>query len=184
MRNEMEEKLKPSLRDIALDMAIFVMLAAFMAYTAVADPSKLRPSLSLTLRSVMDILPTLLLSVLLAGLAEVWLTREWVEKRLAFDSSIKGFIVATLAGIATPGTLFQVLPFIAVLWRRGLSASLTVAFMTGQTLMGPMRVPLEIKYMGLPYLLFRFALALLLGVVTGFMTVPFEGWLDEAGRKK
>ncbi|MFQ5987736.1 MAG: permease [Dehalococcoidia bacterium] len=182
----MERILKRGLGVIALDMAIFIILVVSVVYTAMADPTKLRPSFLLTLDSVRDIMPTLLLSVFLAGLADVWLTREMVERYLAFNSNTKGFIMATLAGIATPGTLFEVLPFIAILRKRGLKASSTVAFMTGQTLMGPMRTPLEIKYMGLSYFAFRVGLALLLGVVTGFMILPFERWLEgssEDGKK-
>ena len=174
----MERIFKRGIGEIALDMAIFIILAVSVIYTAVADPTKLKPSFLLTLDSVRDIMPTLLLSVFLAGLADVWLTREIVERYLVFKSNTKGFIIATLAGIATPGTLFEVLPFIAILRRRGLKASSTVAFMTGQTLMGPMRTPLEIKYMGLSYFVFRVGLAVLLGVITGFMTLPFERWLE------
>ena len=69
-------------------------------------------------------------------------------------------------------------PVVLVLARKGVKPHFLVAFIAGQTMMGPMRIPLELYYLGATFLVLRAILALIMGIVSGLLTLPVTRWLD------
>jgi uncharacterized membrane protein YraQ (UPF0718 family) len=61
----------------------------------------------------------------------------------------------SLLGLVTPGPLASYLPILKVLKRNGLSLSAVVAFITSQTLAGPIRAFIEIEFFGVLFFFFE-----------------------------
>jgi uncharacterized membrane protein YraQ (UPF0718 family) len=101
------------------------------------------------------------------------LTRLFHERNLI----VSFFIIATL-GIMTPGPIYSIFPIVWVLRKKGIGSHYLIAYMTGQTLMGPMRIPLELFYLGVPFFVFRLISSLLLGVFAGLCAYPLRKRLD------
>lgn len=93
-----------------------------------------------------NILPILIGAVIIAQVINYYLSKDKLHH--SFSSSEKNIIKASAIGLATPGPLLAYLPTLKNLQNKGLPASTIAAFITGQTLIGPLRLFLEINYFG------------------------------------
>jgi len=91
-----------------------------------------------------------------------------------------GLTIVTCIGIITPGPIYSIFPLVYVLKRKGVGSHYLIAFMTGQTLMGPLRIPLELHYLGLNFFIFRLISSVILGIFAGLCAYPFSARLDKA----
>ncbi len=103
---------------------------------------------------------------------------DFAEKYLK-NNSILYLFYATFLGTLTPGPVYAIYPIVLELRRKGVSNAILVAFLTGQTIIGPARAPFEIGFFGLKFYLFRILLALVMGPVAGLLYIAFSRlWPD------
>ena len=114
----------------------------------------------------LKILPILVGAVLLSQFAKLFVNEKKIKKHIHDDG--RGVIISTLIGIGTPGPLLAYLPTLKILKKKGVAISAISAFITGQTLIGPGRLLLEIRYFGGLFFLVRTGLALVIGVCVGW----------------
>jgi len=76
---------------------------------------------------------------------------------------------ATAIGIATPGPLIGYLPILKELKDKGLKTSIIAAFITGQTLIGPVRLFIETGYFGWKFFAIRVIAAIVTGTLVGLI---------------
>lgn len=121
-----------------------------------------------TLIDFVKILPILLITIVVSQIIKTHIHKDKIQKTIKENE--KGFAEAGIMGIMTPGPLLVYLPILKSLKDKGVPFSVLVAFITGQTLIGPGRIFLEIDYFGFKFFIYRTILALLiaLGVATGF----------------
>jgi len=74
---------------------------------------------------------------------------------------------ASLLGLVTPGPLAAYLPLLKVLQSGGLSLSVVAAFITSQTLVGPLRAFLEVDMFGLAFFVFRVVASFVIAISVG-----------------
>ena len=87
---------------------------------------------------------------------------------------------ATLLGVFTPGPVYAIYPIVLELRRKGVGNAILVAYLTGQTIIGPARAPFEIGFFGLKFYLYRILLALLMGPMAGMLFIIFSKfWPDK-----
>ena len=87
---------------------------------------------------------------------------------------------ATLLGVLTPGPVYAIYPIVLELRRKGVGNAILVAYLTGQTIIGPARAPFEIGFFGLKFYLFRILLALIMGPMAGILFIAFSKfWPDK-----
>ena len=118
--------------------------------------------LYLTLISFLNILPILVIAIVLSQIISVYLPEEKTES--IFKANKKNIAKASIVGIATPGPLLAFLPILKTFKKKGVSVSIIVAFITGQTLIGPMRFFLEVNYFGITFFIYRVIIAFLIAV--------------------
>jgi len=110
-------------------------------------------------------------SFLAAGLVQVLVPTAWVEGALGRDSGVRGILIATAAGMATPSGPFVSMPVAAVLIRSGASPACVVAFVSAWSLLAVHRfVAWEIPILGLRFAMLRYGVSLLLPVLAGLVT--------------
>jgi uncharacterized membrane protein YraQ (UPF0718 family) len=110
----------------------------------------------------------ILLSFLVAGLAEVLLPREWVSAALGEDSGWKGLFLASAAGAITPAGPFISMPIAAGLLRSGAAPPAVITFLAAWSLLAVHRLfAWEIPILGASFALTRWALCLVLPVLVG-----------------
>jgi uncharacterized membrane protein YraQ (UPF0718 family) len=78
-------------------------------------------------------------------------------------------LAVSLTGLVTPGPLAAYLPVLKALHKMGFRLSLIAAFITSQTLVGPGRMFMEVRYFGAGFFVYRvlasFAIALAVGII-------------------
>jgi len=116
----------------------------------------------LTSISFLKILPILVVAIVLSQIISAYLPEEKTEK--IFKANKKNIAKASIVGIATPGPLLAFLPILKTFKKKGVSVSIIVAFITGQTLIGPMRFFLEVNYFGITFFIYRVLIAFLIAV--------------------
>ena len=118
--------------------------------------------LYLTSISFLKILPILVIAIVLSQIITTYLSQEKTE--MIFEANKKNMAKASIIGIATPGPLLAFLPLLKTFKKKGVSVSIIVAFITGQTLIGPMRFFLEVNYFGITFFIYRVLIAFLIAM--------------------
>ncbi len=113
----------------------------------------------------------IVLSFLVAGLAEVLMPREWVSAALGEDSGWRGLLLASLAGIVTPAGPFVSMPLAAGLLRSGAAPAAVVTFLAAWSLLAAHRLfAWEVPILGASFAFTRWSLCLVLPIAAGALT--------------
>lgn len=116
----------------------------------------------------LTILPSLGAGVLLAGLLQGLLPRDLVTRRLGENSGVPGLLLATLAGILTPGGPMASFPMVLVLAAAGADRGALVAYISAWSLLGLQRTLVwELPILGADFALLRIVACLPLPVLAG-----------------
>ncbi|MDP2684681.1 MAG: permease [bacterium] len=111
------------------------------------------------------ILPILVIAIVVAQIIEHYLAKKSVYKKIS--PSEKNIARAAAIGIMTPGPLLAYFPALRDMSQKGTPPSLIASFITGQTLVGPMRLFLEISYFGLWFFVVRVIISFFMAVFIG-----------------
>lgn len=116
----------------------------------------------------LKVLPILVAAIIASQMIKYYLPKEKIGA--SFGESEKNITKAAAVGLVTPGPLLAYLPLLKTLKEKGLAVSIIVAFITSQTLIGPMRLFLEVGYFGIAFFAYRVILAFLIaiGIATCF----------------
>lgn len=104
---------------------------------------------------------------------------DFAEKHLR-NNKLSHLFYATLLGVLTPGPVYAIYPIVIVLKKKGIKNPILVAFLTGQTIIGPARAPFEIGFFGLKFYLYRILLALIMGPIAALLFIFLsQFWPDK-----
>jgi len=110
-------------------------------------------------------LPLLTIAILVAQILNSIIPKEKIEEFLR--KSRRSILGTSLIGLVTPGPLAPYLPLLKVLRNSGLPLSAVVAFITSQTLVGPLRAFLEIDFFGVAFFICRVIISFLIALGIG-----------------
>jgi len=126
------------------------------------------------LNIMVEIIPLLILSFIVAGMVEVLIPKEIISKWIGEGSGIRGILIGTVAGSLTPGGPYVSLPVATGLLRSGASVGTIVAFLTGWSLWAVSRLPLEVGILGWRLTLIRIASTFFFPPIAGFIALMFS----------
>ncbi|RME86087.1 MAG: hypothetical protein D6775_00970 [Caldilineae bacterium] len=133
--------------------------------------------------TLVGVFPLLVAAFLVAGLTQVLLTPDLVQRWLGSAGGWRGIALASVGGALMPGGPYVYYPIAAVLLRNRASLGAMVAFVTAKNLWSVSRLPMEVALLG-PYLtLVRFAATLLVPPLLGFVAELLFGRRIEAIRE-
>jgi len=116
------------------------------------------------------ILPRLIPALILAGLMQVLVPAEIVQRYLGREAGIRAILFATLAGVFTPGGPMVSVPLLVVLANSGMALGPLVAYMTAWSLFGMQRIiAWEAPLMGWRFVLVRILPSLAFPVIAGWL---------------
>jgi len=127
--------------------------------------------LTKTIIHFLQILPILVAGIIISQIISAYTTEKKLHKYLKNDE--RALAKASAIGIATPGPLLAYLPFLKVLKKKKVSLGIIAAFITGQTLIGPVRIFLEVGYFGIEFFIYRLIIAFLIAVWVGVIFETF-----------
>jgi uncharacterized protein len=115
-----------------------------------------------------SVLPNLILGFAAAGLIGVVIPPSLIGGAIGDDSGMRGLLVATVAGILTPGGPFLQFPLVAALAKGGAGVGPLAAYLTAWSLIGLNRaIVWELPLLGSGFTIARWALSITLPILIG-----------------
>jgi uncharacterized membrane protein YraQ (UPF0718 family) len=121
------------------------------------------------------VLPRMVVALFLAGLMQVLVPQDLVSRHLGQGGGLRGLVLATLAGVVTPGGPMVTMPFMVALANSGAALAPLVAYMTAWSLFGLQRIiAWEAPLMGWRFVLARVVPSLAFPVIAGWLVSVFN----------
>jgi uncharacterized membrane protein YraQ (UPF0718 family) len=120
------------------------------------------------------VLPRLVPALLLAGMLQVLVPQETVSRYLGREGGFRGILIASAAGVLTPGGPMVTVPFLVALANSGAAVAPLVAYMTSWSLFGMQRIiAWEAPLMGWQFVMIRVLPSLAFPVLAGWLVHVF-----------
>lgn len=120
------------------------------------------------------VLPRLIPALLLAGMLQVLVPQEVVSRHLGRDAGFRSILIASAAGVLTPGGPMVTVPFLVALANSGAAMGPLVAYMTSWSLFGMQRIiAWEAPLMGWHFVVVRVLPSLAFPVLAGWLVKTF-----------
>ncbi len=165
---------------VMVEGTLFVLLLIFFVWVLVTLPDRIGAAIDFSVQNLIETIPIFVVASLLAGWVDAWVDKDIVTRFFHERNLFRSLVVISVLGIMTPGPIYSIFPIVWVLRKKGIGSHYLIAYLTGQTLMGPMRVPLELYYLGVPFFIFRVFSSILMGVFAGLCTYPIRRHLDRS----
>lgn len=161
----------------AVDLSTLVLVVAAIVLAVVAylrDPGLPLIGARNGLSMVVFILPRLIPAMLIAGLLQVVVPQEVVSRYFGQQGGMRAIVVASLAGIITPGGPMVSVPFMVALAHSGAALPSLVAYMTSWSLFGMQRIiSWEVPLMGWHFVGVRLLASLAFPILAGWLVAVF-----------
>jgi len=156
---------------VDLSTIILFAIAVILALIAyVRDPSLPLIGARNGLSFLGTILPRMIPALLVAGLVQVLVPQEVVSRHFGRASGVKAILIASFAGMLTPGGPMVSVPFMVALANSGAALAPLVAYMTAWSLFGMQRIiSWEAPLMGWRFVFVRVVPSLAFPVVAGLL---------------
>jgi len=121
------------------------------------------------------VLPRMVVALLLAGLMQVLVPQDFVSRHFGQGGGLRALLLATLAGVVTPGGPMVTMPFMVALANSGAALSSLVAYMTAWSLFGLQRIiAWEAPLMGWRFVFERVVPSLAFPMIAGWLVSVFN----------
>ncbi len=145
-------------------VAIILLIISF-----IKDKKKTKQSLTKAWKSFENILPQMLGMIVSVGIIISVMSPETISKIIGSSSSWYGVIIAAIVGSITLMPAFVAFPMAAILLQNGAGYMQLSAFVSTLTMVGVLTLPLEIKYFGKKFSVYRNSLAFVLSFAVAFV---------------
>jgi uncharacterized membrane protein YraQ (UPF0718 family) len=160
-----------------LDLSTLILAGLALAFAIVAyikDPGLPLIGARNGLAMLAFILPRLIPALILAGLFQVLIPQDVVSRHFGREAGLKAIVIATGAGMVTPGGPMVSVPFMVALAHSGAALPALVAYMTSWSLFGVQRIiAWEAPLMGWKFVWVRVIPSLAFPVVAGWLVATF-----------
>jgi uncharacterized membrane protein YraQ (UPF0718 family) len=162
--------MRPEITTIVL--AILAIALAIVAY--LKDPGLPWIGARNGLSMLWFVLPRLVPALLLAGMLQVLVPQETVSRYLGREGGFRSILIASAAGVVTPGGPMVTVPFLVALANSGAALAPLVAYMTSWSLFGMQRIiAWEAPLMGWQFVAVRVIPSLAFPVLAGWLVHVF-----------
>lgn len=156
-----------------VDPSTLLLIAAAILLAGVAylkDPSLPMVGARNGLSFLWSILPRLVPALIVAGLVQVLIPQDVVSRHFGRQAGFRALVIATVAGMITPGGPMVSLPFMVAAAHSGAGLPSLVAYMTSWSLFGLQRIiAWEAPLLGWKFVVTRVASSLAFPVLAGWL---------------
>ena len=161
------------LRALPFDLSTLILAGLALTFGLVAylkDPGLPWIGARNGLSMLWFVLPRLIPALILAGMLQVLIPQETVSSYFGRDSGLSAILLASVAGILTPGGPMVSVPLLVVLANSGMALGPLVAYMTSWSLFGMQRIiAWEAPLMGWRFVAIRVLPSLAFPVIAGWL---------------
>ena len=179
-----EEKKRASLLDPSIiAFAVLAIITAAICYSK--GRGVFDKGLADSFTMMRQLLPKIAGAILLAGFVQVLLPREMVMKLIGEKSGFKGIVIASFAGVLTPGGPIVSFPLISALYAMGASVGTLVAYLISWELMGMQRILIwELPLMGVKFTALRVFVSLSFPLLAGIIAQKLTNYFDDGLKRE
>ena len=154
-------------------LATLAVILAVVAY--VKDPSLPAIGVKNGLSLLWFVLPRMIPALILAGLMQVLVPQEVVARYFGRAAGFRALIIASVAGVLTPGGPMVSVPLLVAAANSGAGTPSLVAYMTAWSLFGLQRIiAWEAPLMGWRFVSVRVLASLGLPIIAGWLVALFH----------
>jgi hypothetical protein len=154
----------------------FAIVAGATCWLVIGEAA-FRDALESDVDLLLQMAPRVAIALTVAGLLWVTLPRDRVSALIGTESGLRGLLLATAAGIVTPGGPSSAFALLAVLGGAGADRGAMVAYIASWAILGVQRILVwDVPFMGAEFSLVRFLVCLPLPIVAGLIArrLPLE----------
>ena len=153
-------------------LAGLAVILAIVAY--LKDPGLPAVGVKNGLSLLWFVLPRLIPALILAGLIQVLVPQEMIARYFGRQAGFRALVVASIAGVLTPGGPMVSVPLLVALANSGAAMPSLVAYMTAWSLFGLQRIiAWEAPLMGWRFVSVRVLASLALPLLAGWLVQLF-----------
>jgi uncharacterized membrane protein YraQ (UPF0718 family) len=123
--------------------------------------------------NVIAYLPIIFLAIVLSGELSHRISDN-IIKRVEDSNKAKTVVLMALVGMATPGPVYEIIPILGALRKKGMSFFFITPFIAGQASIGPIRLSMELSMFGIWFCVVRIAVAFVIAILCGIVTYIVE----------
>jgi len=160
-----------------LEPSLFIMLGLALVAAGVAywkDPGLPLVGARTGLSMIWFMLPRMIPALVLAGMLQVLVPQDTVSRYFGERSGFTAILLATGAGVLTPGGPMVTVPLLVVLANSGMALGPLVAYMTSWSLFGIQRIiTWEAPLLGWKFVAVRVVPSLAFPVIAGWLVKTY-----------
>ena len=126
-------------------------------------------------QTLLSVIPLLIAAFVVAGLVQVMISQELIDRWLGSGSGWRGILLACLGGALIPGGPYVYYPIAGALLQSGAGLGVLVSFITAKNLWSVSRLPYEFAFLGTRLTLIRFLLTLIVPPILGLVSETLFG---------
>jgi len=172
LKNTIENSKKNTKREqnniYFLAIVIFLYLLLFIFY-----PDKTLNSLYVSGKLLVQLVPVFLLIIFFMGVTNYFINVNKIKKYVGEKSGLKGWVIVTIAGILSHGSIYMWYPFLKDLQKHGMKNSLVAVFLYNRAIKIPL-LPIMIYYFGLAYVVVLSIYMVIASIVEGKIIETIE----------
>ena len=155
-------------------IVLAVLAIAFGIVAHLKDPGLPWVGARNGLQMLWFVLPRLIPALILAGMLQVLVPQEVVQRYLGREGGFRSILIASAAGVLTPGGPMVTVPFLVALANSGAAMGPMVAYMTSWSLFGMQRIiAWEAPLMGWRFVSVRVLASFALPLLAGWIVTLF-----------
>lgn len=158
------------IKNIPSDIKIAVLLIVLAILLFIFSPKNLMTIFRENYIIIIKILYLTVFAIIISSLIHFLIPAEFVERHLKRNKFIY-LVYAAILGILTPGPVYAIYPIVVVLKKKGVQNSILVSYLTGQTIIGPARIPFEVGIFGAKFFIYRVVLSIAMGTLAGILYI-------------
>jgi uncharacterized membrane protein YraQ (UPF0718 family) len=160
-------------KKLSRDIRVAIILLLIVSILAIIFPQKIVLVLKKNVAITIKIMYLTIIAIVISTVIHYLIPTDFVEKRLS-QNKLRYLFYATLLGILTPGPVYAIYPIVVVLKKKKVQNPIIVSYITGQTIIGPARVPLEVGLLGFDFFIYRIVFSLIMGPLAGLLYIFFS----------
>ena len=126
-------------------------------------------------QTLLSVTPLLIAAFVVAGLVQVMISQEMIDRWLGSGSGWRGIMLACLGGALIPGGPYVYYPIAGALLQSGAGLGVLVSFITAKNLWSVSRLPYEFAILGTQLTLIRFIITLIVPPILGLVSEALFG---------
>ena len=145
-----------------LIIGIYIVLLGFL-------PEMAKKSFLNSLYYIKEMVMILPVVLLITSLADLWISKDSIEKSLGKKSNIKGVILSFVLGSFSAGPIYAAFPVVKMLLKKGAKVSNVVIVLSAWAVIKVPMLANEAKFLGLNFMTVRWILTTIMIILLGYI---------------